>query len=173
MVLKRKLHQKLFIALHLQPQIFCKMSLEQQITDDMKVAMRNKDKVALEAIRAIKGAIIIAKTEAGAKETMSPEEEIQLLSRLKKQRVDSATIFREQNRADLAEPEEAQIAIIENYLPAQLSEAEIKKTIADIITQTGASGMKDMGKVMGMANGKMAGKADGKTISSIVKEMLA
>jgi len=104
---------------------------------------------------------------------MSPEEEIQLLSRLKKQRVDSATIFREQNRADLAEPEEAQIAIIENYLPAQLSEAEIKKTIADIITQTGASGMKDMGKVMGMANGKMAGKADGKTISSIVKEMLA
>jgi len=149
------------------------MSLEQQITEDMKVAMRNKDKVALEAIRAIKGAIIIAKTEAGAKETMSPEEEIQLLSRLKKQRVDSATIFRAQNRADLAEPEEAQIAIIENYLPAQLSEAEIKNIISDIIAQTGASGIKDMGKVMGMANGKMAGKADGKTISTIVKEMLA
>jgi len=149
------------------------MSLEVQITNDMKEAMRNKDKVALEAIRAIKSAIIIAKTEAGAKETMSPEEEIQLLSKLKKQRLDSATIFREQNRPDLAEPEEAQIAIIEKYLPAQLSEDEIRSTIEEIIAQTGASGMKDMGKVMGMANGKMAGKADGKTISTIVKSLLS
>ena len=149
------------------------MSLEQQITEDMKTAMRNKDKVALEAIRAIKGAIIIARTEVGAKDTMSLDDEIKLLSRLKKQRIDSATIFRQQNRLDLAEPEEAQIAIIEKYLPAQLTEAEITAAIAAIIAQTGASGIKDMGKVMGMANGQMAGKADGKTISEIVKRLLS
>ncbi len=149
------------------------MSLEQQITEDMKTAMRNKDKVALEAIRAIKGAIIIARTEVGAKDTMSPDDEIKLLSRLKKQRIDSATIFRQQNRLDLAEPEEAQIAIIEKYLPAQLTEAEITDAIAAIIAQTGASGIKDMGKVMGMTNSQMAGKADGKTVFEIVKRLLS
>ncbi len=149
------------------------MSLETQIMDDMKAAMRNKDKVALEAIRAIKGALILAKTEAGATGEMSEADEIAILSKLKKQRADAAAIYRTQNRADLAEPEEAQIAIIENYLPAQLSEEKVKETIAAIIAQTGAEGMKDMGKVMGMANKEMAGKADGKTISTIVKSLLS
>lgn len=148
------------------------MSLEARINEDMKSAMREKDKVALETIRAIKSVLLLAKTEEGAKETLSEEDEIKLLTKLKKQRLDSATIFRQQNRLDLAEPEEAQMAIIERYLPAQLSEAEIAKTIADIVAQTGASGIKDMGKVMGLANQQLAGKADGKTISSIVKQLL-
>lgn len=149
------------------------MSLEKQIIDDMKVAMRNKDKVTLEAVRAIKSAILLAKTESGAKEELTLADEIKLLSKLKKQRADSAAIYREQNRADLAEPEEAQMAVIEKYLPAQLTEAEITEKVQAIIAQTGAQGMKDMGKVMGMANKAMAGQADGKTISSLVKSLLS
>lgn len=148
------------------------MSLEARITEDMKTAMRNKDKVALETIRAIKSALLLAKTEAGAKDSMSEDDEIKLLSRLKKQRLDSIAIYREQNRTELAEEEEAQLAIIETYLPKQLSEAEITDKIKAIIAQTGAEGMKDMGKVMGMANKDMAGQADGKTISGIVKQLL-
>lgn len=149
------------------------MSLEKQIIEDMKVAMRNKDKVTLEAVRAIKSAILMAKTESGAKEELSAADEIKLLSKLKKQRADSASIYREQGRADLAEPEEAQMAVIEKYLPEQMSEADITENVKAIIAQTGASGMKDMGKVMGMANKEMAGKADGKTISGIVKQLLS
>jgi len=148
------------------------MSLETRITEDMKTAMRSKDKVALETIRAIKSALLLAKTEAGAKESMSEDDEIKLLSRLKKQRLDSIAIYREQNRTELAEEEEAQLAIIETYLPKQLSEAEITEKVKAIIAQTGAAGMKDMGKVMGMANKEMAGMADGKTISGIVKQLL-
>ena len=139
----------------------------------MKVAMRNKDKVTLEAVRAIKSAILMAKTESGAKEELSATDEIKLLSKLKKQRADSASIYREQGRADLAEPEEAQMAVIEKYLPEQMSEADITENVKSIIAQTGASSMKDMGKVMGMANKEMAGKADGKTISGIVKQLLS
>ena len=148
------------------------MSLEKQITEDMKVAMRNKDKTTLEAVRAIKSALLLAKTESGAKEELSPEEEIKLLSKLKKQRADSAAIYREQNRVDLAEPEEAQIAVIETYLPKQLNTVEIEVVVKRIIADTGAAGMKDMGKVMGMANKELAGKADGKTISALVKNLL-
>ena len=149
------------------------MSLEKQVIDDMKVAMRNKDKVTLEAVRAIKSAILMAKTESGAKDELSSADEIKLLSRLKKQRADSAEIYREQGRADLAEPEEAQMAVIEKYLPAQMSEDDITAKVKEIIAQTGAEGMKDMGKVMGMANKAMAGQADGKTISGIVKSLLS
>jgi uncharacterized protein YqeY len=148
------------------------MSLETRITEDMKTAMRNKDKVALETIRAIKSALLLAKTETGAKETLTEDDEIKLLSRLKKQRLDSIAIYREQNRTELAEEEEAQLAIIETYLPKQLSEAAITEKVKAIIAQTGAEGMKDMGKVMGMANKEMAGMADGKTISGIVKQLL-
>jgi uncharacterized protein YqeY len=148
------------------------MSLETRINEDMKTAMREKDKLALEAIRAIKSAILLAKTEGGAKESLSSDDELKLLTKLKKQRIDSATIFRQQNRLDLAEPEEAQIAIIERYLPQQLSETEITAVISAIITETGAAGIKDMGKVMGAANQRMAGQADGKTISAIVKQLL-
>lgn len=148
------------------------MSLESRITEDMKTAMREKDKLALESIRAIKSAILLTKTEAGAKETLSADDEIKLLTKLKKQRIDSATIFRQQNRPDLAEPEEAQIAIIERYLPAQMSQAEIEAEVKRIISLTGANGIKDLGKVIGAANQSMSGKADGKTISGIVKQLL-
>lgn len=149
------------------------MSLEKRIVEDMKTAMRSKDKVALEAIRAIKSALLLAKTDGSGKDGLNESEEIALLSKLKKQRQDAAKVYREQDRADLAEPEEAQIAVIDNYLPQQLSETEIKATVEEIIATTGASGMKDMGKVMGMANQKMAGKADGKTIADMVKAMLS
>ncbi len=149
------------------------MSLETRITDDMKTAMRAKDKVALEAIRAIKSAILLAKTDASGKDGLSEDDELKLLTKLKKQRSDSAAIYREQNRAELAEAEEAQIAIIDNYLPKQLGEDEIKAKVADIIAKTGAEGMKDMGKVMGMASKEMAGQADGKTISGIVRNLLS
>jgi uncharacterized protein YqeY len=148
------------------------MSLEARINEDMKTAMRNKDKIALETIRAIKSAILLAKTETGASAELTADEELKLLTKLKKQRQDSIAIFRQQNRIDLAEPEEAQMAVIETYLPAQLSEADITAKVKTIIAETGASGMKDMGKVIGLANQAMAGQADGKTISGIVKSML-
>jgi uncharacterized protein YqeY len=148
------------------------MSLEAQITQDMKAAMRAKDKVALEAIRAIKSAILLAKTEVAGKDGLTTDEELKLLTKLKKQRSDSASIYKEQGRTDLAADEEAQIAIIDNYLPKQLSEGEIKAKVEEIISKTGASGMKDMGKVMGMASKEMAGQADGKTISGVVRSLL-
>lgn len=149
------------------------MSLEARITEDMKAAMRNKDKIALETIRAIKSGILLAKTETVAKETLTTEDELKVLTKLKKQRQDAATIYRQQNRVDLAEAEEAQMAIIETYLPAQLSEEEISAKVKAIITESGAEGMKDMGKVIGLANKAMAGQADGKTISTIVKQLLS
>lgn len=148
------------------------MSLETQIMDEMKAAMKTKDTVALEALRAIKSAIILAKTETGASDALSPDDEIKMLQRLVKQRKDSAAIFTEQGRKDLAEPELAQVAVIEKFLPAQMSEAEVETEVAKIIAEGGFSGMAAMGQVMGIASKNLAGKTDGKTISTIVKKLL-
>ena len=149
------------------------MALEQQLTSEIKNAMRAKDSLRLEALRAVKSAILLAKTQSGAAEELSEAQEIQLLQKLVKQRKDSAAIFTEQNRADLAEPEKAQAAIISEFLPQQLTAAEVEAIVADIIAETGASSMKDMGRIMGLANQKMAGQADGKTISTVVKQKLS
>ena len=139
----------------------------------MKEAMKAKDSVALEALRAIKSAIILAKTEAGAADGLSEADEIKMLQRLVKMRKDSAEIFTTQNRPDLAEPELAQIAVIEKFLPAQLSEAEVEAIIAKIIAETGASGIASMGKVVGLASAQIGGQSEGKVISGIVKKLLA
>ena len=148
------------------------MGILANLTDEIKAAMRAKDSLTLEALRAIKSAVILAQTASGGSDTLSNDEEIKLVQKLVKQRKDSAQIFREQNRPDLAEPEEAQAKIIAQFLPEQLSEDEIAAIVQVIITKTGAQGMKDMGKVMGMASKEMAGKADGKAISTIVKSQL-
>lgn len=149
------------------------MSLSERIMDEIKNAMRAKDTVALESLRAVKSAILLAQTETGSKEAISEEDEIKILQRLVKQRKDSAAIYVSQERPDLAEPEIAQAAIIEKFLPAQLSEAEIEAVVSKIITAEGASGMAAMGKIMGLASAELAGKADGKTISTIVKKLLS
>lgn len=149
------------------------MSLLTQINDEIKNAMRAKDTVALESLRAVKSAILLAQTESGAKEELTQDEEIKLLQRLVKQRKDAAAIFVEQNRQDLADPEIAQAAVIEKFLPAQLSEAEVETAVAKIIAENGFSGMADMGKTMGLASAQLAGQADGKTISGIVKKLLS
>jgi len=148
------------------------MSLEAKIMDNMKEAMKAKDTVALEALRAIKAAIILAKTEAGAADGLSEADEIKMLQRLVKMRKDSAEIYTTQGRTDLAEPELAQIAVIEKFLPAQLSESEIEAIIAKIISETGANGIASMGKVMGLASAQIGGQAEGKVISGIVKKLL-
>ncbi len=149
------------------------MGLQQQVMEQMKAAMKSKDKVALESLRAIKSALLLAQTEAGSKAEMSEENEVKLVQKLVKQRKDSAAIFIEQNRQDLADPELAQAAVIEQFLPEQRSVEEIENVVAQVIKTTGASGMKDMGKVMGMVSKQLAGQADGKTISTIVKSKLA
>jgi uncharacterized protein YqeY len=149
------------------------MSLQEQINDEIKNAMRAKDTVALESLRAIKSALLLAQTETGAKAEISTDDEIKLLQRLVKQRKDSANIYTQQGRADLAEPEIAQAAIIEKFLPTQLSEAEVEAAVSKIIADSGASGMASMGKVMGLASAQLAGQADGKTISTIVKKLLS
>ena len=148
------------------------MSLATQIMDSMKDAMRAKDTVALEALRALKSEILIAQTASGSKEEISEADEIKILQKLVKMRKDSYEIFTAQNRADLAEPELAQIAVIEKFLPAQLSEAEVEAIVAKIIAETGASGIAAMGKVMGLAAAQIGGQAEGKTISTIVKKLL-
>lgn len=148
------------------------MSLQNDIMSAMKTAMKDKDQIALAALRAVKSELLLAQT-SGSGETISEEQEIKILSKLVKQRKDSAAIFTEQNRNDLAEPELAQAKVISQFLPAQLSEAEIEKVVADTIQKVGAEGMKDMGKVMGMVNKQLAGQADGKTISTIVKAKLS
>lgn len=148
------------------------MSLEKDVMTQMKAAMKAKDAAALEALRAVKSAILLAKTE-NSQQDLSEEEEIKILQKLVKQRKDSAILYREQNREDLAEPEEKQAEVIAQFLPEQLSEAEIEAKVEVIIAQTGAEGMKDMGKVMGLASKELAGKADGKTISMVVKKKLA
>ncbi len=149
------------------------MSLQDKVMTGMKEAMKSKDANALTSLRAIKSELLLAQTETGSKETLSEEQEIKILQKLVKQRKDSAAIYSEQGREDLAQPELDQAAVIETFLPEQLSEEEIAKVVSTIIAKTGASGMKDMGKVMGMASQQLAGKADGKTISSIVKDKLS
>ena len=149
------------------------MSTLDNLTNEIKEAMKAKNALALEALRAIKSAVLLQKSEAGATDGMTDGQEIKLLQKLVKQRRDSAVIFRKQNRLDLAEPEEAQAEIIARFLPAQLSEEEVGKLIDSIITQLEAKSMKDMGKVMGVASKQLAGKADGKTISTLVKQKLS
>ncbi|HET9057223.1 MAG TPA: GatB/YqeY domain-containing protein [Chitinophagaceae bacterium] len=149
------------------------MSLEQKIMAELKAAMLAKDEKALRSLRAIKAAIILAKTAEGAGGEIKEEEEIKLLQKLVKQRKDSLEIFKQQNRADLAQKEEEEIAVIEKFLPKQLSMAELKEAIQKVIAETGASSPADMGKVMGVATKALSGKADGKTISTLVKEMLS
>ena len=148
------------------------MSLSIQIMDEIKNAMRAKDTLALEALRAIKAEILLAQTASGSVSEITEADEIKILQKLVKMRKDSYEIFTKQNRADLAEPELAQIAVIEKFLPAQLSENEVEVIIAKIITETGASGIASMGKVMGLASAQIGGQAEGKTISSIVKKLL-
>lgn len=149
------------------------MSLQEEIMNALKAAMKDKDQTALAALRAVKSEILLAQTETGSKEELTKDKEIKILSKLVKQRKDSAAIFAQQNRNDLAEPELAQAEIISQFLPVQLSETEIEKVVMDTISKTGAVGMKDMGKVMGIVSQQLAGKADGKTISNIVKAKLS
>lgn len=147
------------------------MGLQQKVMEEMKAAMKARDSVALESLRAIKSALLLAQTEK-AGTVLSEEDEIKLVQKLVKQRKDSAAIYKEQGREDLAEPELAQVAVIEQFLPEQLGEAAIEKYVAEAIKATGASGMKDMGKVMGRVTQELAGRADGKTISGIVRRKL-
>jgi uncharacterized protein YqeY len=147
------------------------MGLQQKVMEQMKMAMKAKDTVALESLRAIKSALLLAQTSGNG--NLSEDDEIKLVQKLVKQRKDSAAIFTEQGRDDLAEPELAQVAVIEQFLPEQLTEEEIEKVVVQTIDATGASGMKDMGKVMGMVSKELAGQADGKTISTIVKNKLS
>jgi len=149
------------------------MSLQTKVMEALKEAMKAKDTVALESLRAIKSAILLAKTEAGATEELSEADELKLLQKLVKQRKDSAALYAQQGRNDLAEPELAQMAVIEKFLPDQLSEAEVETALRGIINQVGAATPKDMGKVMGVATKQLAGKADGKLISEIVKRLLS
>ncbi|MEM7483689.1 MAG: GatB/YqeY domain-containing protein [Bacteroidota bacterium] len=149
------------------------MSLQEQVMTEMKAAMKAKDSVALESLRAIKSAILLAKTDKGAGGALSEADEVKIVQKLVKQRKDSAAIFTEQGREDLAAPELEQVAVIEKFLPEQLTEAEIEKVVVQTIDSVGASGMQDMGKVMGIVSKELAGQADGKTISMIVKRKLS
>ncbi len=148
------------------------MALEQQIMTEMKDAMKAKDEALLRALRAIKAEIIKAKTEPGAGGEIDEATEQKFLQKMMKQRRDSLEIFEKQGRADLAGKEKEEMAVIERFLPKQMSSEEIKEAVAKIIAETGAASGADMGKVMGVASKQLAGKADGKTISGIVKELL-
>lgn len=147
------------------------MSLQEKIDRDIKEAMLAKDSVRLRGLRAIKSAILLAKSEKGNAE-LTEDIEVKILQRLVKQRKESSEIYKQQNRSDLLEIEKEELDEIEKYLPAQLSHEEIESKIKEIFTQNGLAGMKDMGKAMGLVNGALAGKADGKTISEIVKSLL-
>lgn len=149
------------------------MSLQDKVMDAMKIAMKAKDSQSLEAFRSVKSALLLAQTETGSKTDLTEEEELKLLQKQVKQRKDSAAIYKEQNREDLAAPELAQAKVIEQFLPVQLSEEEVTKIVNQVIAETGASSMADMGKVMGLASAKLTGKADGKTISTVVKSRLS
>ncbi len=149
------------------------MALEETINSDIKTAMLAKDQATLRGLRAIKAALLLAKTEKGASDTISEEKEVQILTKLVKQRKESIGIFEAQNRADLAATEKEEVAVIEKYLPAQLSEEEVKATIQKIIVETGAASAKEMGKVIGLANKQLAGKAEGKLIADTVKSLLS
>ncbi|MEM1002111.1 MAG: GatB/YqeY domain-containing protein [Bacteroidota bacterium] len=148
------------------------MSLQSNIMAEMKSAMKNKDQIALQALRAIKSEILLAQT-SGSGDELTESDEIKILSKLVKQRKDSAEIFSQQNREDLAEPELLQAEVISKFLPEQMSREEVEAVVSNIIDKVGAISMKDMGKVMGMANKELAGKTDGKTIASIVKSKLS
>lgn len=149
------------------------MSLENNINQDIKSAMLAKESLKLEALRAVKAAILLAKTEKGGSNELTEDAEIKLLQKLVKQRKETAEIYQQNQRPELAEKELAEAAVIEVYLPKQMSEEDVRKAVAEIIAQTGASGIKDMGKVMGMASKNLAGKVAGNILSGIVKELLA
>lgn len=138
----------------------------------MKAAMKSKDTLALQALRAVKSAILLAKTETGVQAELTEEQELKIVQKQVKQRKDSADIFIKQNRQDLADPELAELAILEQFMPEALSEEEVEKVVIAVIQETGANGMKDMGKVMGMVSKELAGQADGKMISTFVKKNL-
>ena len=148
------------------------MSLQQEVMSAMKAAMKAKDQMALTALRAVKSAILLAQTESGAAAELTEEQELKLLQKLVKQRKDSAEIYIQQDRQDLAQPELDEAEVISQFLPEALSEEEIEKVVVMTINQIGAEGMKDMGKVMGIVSKQLAGQADGKTISTIVKTKL-
>lgn len=149
------------------------MSLEKRVMEAMKIAMKEKQQAQLTGLRAIKSAILLAKTEKGFSGELTEAKEIAILQKMVKQRKESLKIYEEQNRADLAEKEQVEIEVVEQFLPEQMSEDEIKSTLQNIIAQTGASSMKDMGRVMGMATKTFAGKADNSLVSSIVKALLS
>ena len=148
------------------------MSLQKEVMDKMKEAMKAKDTVALQALRAVKSAFLLAKTATGVQAEITPDQELKIIQKQVKQRKDSAAIFITQNRQDLADPELAEIAVLEQFLPAALSEEEIEKVVASTIKKLGALGMKDMGKVMGVVSNTLSGQADGKVISTLVKKLL-
>ncbi|KGL58803.1 GatB/YqeY domain-containing protein [Polaribacter sp. Hel1_85] len=148
------------------------MSLQKQVMDKMKEAMKAKDTVALQALRAVKSAFLLAKTETGVQAELTEEKETKIIQKQVKQRKDSAAIFIKQGRQDLADPELAEIAILEQFLPEALSEEKVEEVVVATIQKLGASGMKDMGKVMGIVSKELAGQAEGKLISSLVKKNL-
>ncbi|MBU6219138.1 MAG: GatB/YqeY domain-containing protein [Bacteroidetes bacterium] len=148
------------------------MSLEEKIMEDLKAAMKAQDKASMRGLRAVKSALLLLKTDGSGKE-ITPEREIQLLQKLVKQRRESIAIFEKENRADLAEVEKEEVAVIEKYLPEALSEEDLEKFIQALILSTGANSVKDMGKVIGLASKELAGKADGRAISDMVKKCLA
>lgn len=149
------------------------MSLEEKINYDLKDAMRSKNEAGLRALRAVKSAILLAKTDKGAGSQLTHDDELKILQKLAKQRRESAEIYAQQNREDLANAENEELEIIEKYLPAQMSEDELRGEIKKIIEETGASSPAEMGKVMGVASKKLAGKADNKKISEITRELLS
>jgi len=147
------------------------MTLEERIMQDLKEAMKAKDQAALRGIRAVKAAILLAKTD-GSGEAITPEREIKILQKLVKQRRESLAIYEQQNRADLAQVESEEIEVLERYLPKQLEGEALEAVVRNIIAETGATGVKDMGKVMGAATKQLAGQADGKVVSEVVKRLL-
>ncbi len=149
------------------------MTLFEQISEDIKAAMKARDRVRLDTLRNIKKVFLEAKTAPGANDTLEDADALKIIQKLAKQGRESAATFAQQNRQDLADSELAQVAVIESYLPQQLGEAEIEAQVREIIAATGASNMKDMGKVMGMASKQMAGKADGRAISAVVRRLLS
>ncbi|POY38326.1 glutamyl-tRNA amidotransferase [Solitalea longa] len=149
------------------------MSLLEKIDQDIKKAMLAKEEATLRGLRSIKAALLVAKTEKGAAEVLSEDTEVKVLQKQAKQRKESVDIYLAQNRADLAKIEQEELDVIEGYLPKQLSEEEVEAIVKQIIAESGASGMKDMGKVMGLSTKELAGKADGKIVSSVVKKLLA
>ncbi len=149
------------------------MTLEEKIMADLREAMKLKDEGMLRGIRAIKSAIIVAKTEPGAAKDLTAEQELKILQKLMKQRKDSLDIYVKENREDLAKKEREEITVLEKYLPAQVSPEELREVLKKIIDETGTSSLQDIGKVMSAANKQLAGRADGKTISAMVKELMS